>query len=573
MNISFSRRLIAVVLVLFLASLACIINTKTPTPGSHNPPNAIGDQNLSNPAAGLDSLKSYQAALTVSFSGKQNGQDSNWSTTYTLSVEPAVGTRLLQVTSTGLSDQDLLDGWVSGSYAGLLIERAGNSGPCLVQKNDGAPLDMKLEPASLLPAVTGAVASGSETILGMDADHSTFGQSAVGLPAKGTVSGDMWQAADGGVLLKYHLSAQGGPDLFGQEMQGALTWDYQLSNVNETIHVDLPENCPPGLIDAPVMDDAEVLAEQPALQEYNVNSDVKGVISFFQEKLPPLGYTLQGEPTSGEAAEPLTYTKPGWELDILMEKVSDSSTHVLVALQHTSEAAAGPTATPEATSTANPEVDLAKRLGQAMSLLSVTKDKPSPLGSFHLEVIESTPGTDKASGKVHVSQVKIKADVEGTNYYLQHIQDGKTINDGYMISGQEYDLKNGKVSQGFGLIDVDWASWSLDILMPYSIASLGPTPAGQESVDSRTADVYTLDSANANPLALSTLQSMNPFSNMVIDSATGKVWIDQQTGAMLKLTLQYTAEVKDAQGKTLATENGQIDLVVTKVGAVSVKLP
>ena len=580
MKTSLSHRLSLAALVLALSTFACIFNTKAPAAGPSNPSAGPGAQNLPEPASGLQDLKSYRAELTVSFTGTQDGNASQWTSVYTLVAEPARGTRLLSIASTGLPAESSLDGWMAGSYAGLLIERAGTWGPCEVQKNLDAPADFSFEPAGLLPPIKGAVDAGTENLQGINTSHFTFGQAAAGFPGKGTVNGEMWLAGISNYVLKYTLSAEGGPDLFGQDMQGTMRWDYQVDGIDQPIQVELPENCPPGPIEFPIMDGAEIIADQPGLQEYEIASDMTGVMAFYQGNATVMGYSLAEEynlaeqPQLGETMDRMSFIiKPGLLLNVLVEQVSADTCHVLAVLERSSAENGGQPATPAPTSTVSPQVDLAQRLGQALSLLTTTSDKPSPLGSYHLEVNESVPEQDKASGKVNVSSVKIIADVEGTNYYLQHTQDGKVINDGYMIDGQEYDLKNGQVTQGMGLIDVDWASWPLDILMPYGLASLGPTPAGQETLDGRTTDVFELDSAKGDPASVSALQSMNPFSNIAITAASGKVWLDRQTGAMLKLTLAYTGELKDAQGASLGTADGQVDLSVTQVGAVSVRLP
>ena len=573
MNSHSLRRITPMALLLVLSTLACLFNTKLPAAGTQNPSSGPGNKNLPDPSVGLDSLNAYQARLTIGFTGTQAGSSSQWTNVYSLAVEPSRGTRLMSISSTGLPADSSLDGWVAGSYAGLLIERPGTEAPCEARKNESNSSVTGIELSHLLPPVTGATDAGMQDLQGLTTQHFTFGLGAVKFPGKGKVNGEMWLAASGGYVVRYSLSADGGPDLFGQDMQGVMTWEYQLSDINGNLQIDLPEDCPPGLIDAPLMDGAQIMTDQPGVQEFEVASDVNGVMNFYQEKLAALGYTLQEEPMPDEAIGQLTFTKAGLVLNVLVEKVTDSSSHVLVTLQRSDTQSAGPTGTPEATATANPAASLAERLGKALSLLIVSSNKPSPLGSYHLELNESLPVLDKQTGKVKVSSVQITADVDGTDYYLKHTRDQQTVNDGYMIDGQEYDVKNGQISPGLGLLDVDWASWQLDILMPYEIASLGPTPKGQENVDGRSTDVFALDSANANPAALSTLQSMSLFTNMNITASSGTVWLDQETGAVLKLILDYTGEIKDAQGTTVGTAVAHIDLSVTRVGAVTVKLP
>jgi hypothetical protein len=66
------------------------------------------------------------------------------------------------------------------------------------------------------------------------------------------------------------------------------------------------------------------------------------------------------------------------------------------------------------------------------------------------------------------------------------------------------------------------------------------------------------------------------FSMMAstVTAARGQVWLDQQTGALLKASLVYEVEIKDlVSGKGIGSGAGQVELTVTQVGAVTVQLP
>jgi hypothetical protein len=52
------------------------------------------------------------------------------------------------------------------------------------------------------------------------------------------------------------------------------------------------------------------------------------------------------------------------------------------------------------------------------------------------------------------------------------------------------------------------------------------------------------------------------------------VWLDQQTGALLKANLTYEMDIKDlGTGKVLGSGTGQVEIMVTQVGSVTVQLP
>ena len=555
-------RLLPAAFLLFLATLACGSNL-------HMPVDAVGSQDLPVPSVGLGGLNAYRAVLTLGFTGVQEQTPSAWSKTYTLAVVPASGTRLLNITATGLPSGASLDGWMAGSDRGMLLTRPGAAAPCEAVKNQSGALPVLIEPAALLPPVTGARLSGEETLQGTAVRKFTFDQASLGFPGQGKLDGQMWLSVDGSYLVKYSLRAEGGPDLFGQDMTGAMTWEYQLSDINSSVQVDLPENCPPGLIDAPLIAGAEVLADEPGYLEFTVPTDFKSIAAFYRNKLASLGYIPTDGSSTSDAPSQLTFTRSELVLDLLMEKITDNSSHVLLVLSRAGPET-GTTTVP--TPTASASDNLPMRLSQAILLLSGTTQQASILPSYHFEMNEALPVVDQQTGKIKVSAVQVSADVQAANLYLKHIVDQQVVSEGYVVDDQEYALKNGQVEKAPGTVEPDWAGLQMDIVTPYSVASLGPVSQGQDSVDGRATDVIALDSSRADPAVLANVQSMSLLAGFNITSASGTAWLDQQTGALLKLILDYSAEPK-AQPGSGASVRGHIELVVSQVGRVTVKLP
>jgi hypothetical protein len=92
----------------------------------------------------------------------------------------------------------------------------------------------------------------------------------------------------------------GGPDYFGEGIEGTLTWDYTLDEVNQPLSLELPADCPPGLLDVPVMTDAADLIEMPGFTTYTTPAGLADVIAFYEEQVSTLG---------GEAANPPTISE------------------------------------------------------------------------------------------------------------------------------------------------------------------------------------------------------------------------------------------------------------------------
>jgi hypothetical protein len=193
----------------------------------------------------------------------------------------------------------------------------------------GQTLADLLEPASFLTGVLGAEAAGSETVGGVAAHHYTFDERALGELGLAQSAGELWVAAEGGYLLQYRLTTTGGADYFGQGREGSLTWDYALSDINQSLTVTLPADCPAGLLDAPVLPGAADVLSEPGLLNYTTTRTPAEVAAFYQAQLPELGW----QPADNAVVEAnlawQDFTRAGQQLT-LMALAGEAGTDVLL---------------------------------------------------------------------------------------------------------------------------------------------------------------------------------------------------------------------------------------------------
>jgi len=240
--------------------------------------------------------------------------------------------------------------------------------------------------------------------------------------------------------------------------------------------------------------------------------------------------------------------------------------------------AAKPTAKPAAQATAKPaaSADPSTRVSESLGLLMGQSDKPGALPSFHVEINDSGPTYDRQAKTVLTNAVKIKADVQGTDVHAWiEGDDGKTT-EGYVIGNDDYVVDGGQVKQdALAGVGLTWAMWQLEPVVILSLAGLGAQAAGTQAVDGRTADVFAVDMAKADPAVLAGVQA---FIGRGISVAKGKVWVDQQSGALLKTVLDYEQDLydvtsSDKNAPPVGHGSGHIDIAVSQVGKVSVSLP
>jgi hypothetical protein len=124
----------------------------------------------------------------------------------------------------------------------------------------------------------------------VQAAHHTFDERALTEAGLSKSAGELWLASEGGRLLRYRLTSSGDANYFGEGIQGAMSWDYELAQVNAPVTIELPADCPPGLVDAPMLPDAAQVERLPGLLQYETASSVQDVVAFYEKELPALGW-------------------------------------------------------------------------------------------------------------------------------------------------------------------------------------------------------------------------------------------------------------------------------------------
>ncbi|MBZ0315933.1 MAG: hypothetical protein K8L91_05910 [Anaerolineae bacterium] len=265
-----------------------------------------GPFNLMLPEAGLETLSSYRATLILTFDGTLDGQPAQWSRTYTM---------LVNETGRQLTIEKLDDGVASSVYMAEVSRtsyerRDENSCTANTVEFEGA-FAAEWEPAGFLDSVIGAEEAGADTVNEVAANHYTFDESAQGALDIADSTGELWVASDGGYLLRYTLVTTGGADYFGAGVEGTLAWDYTLSDINQPLTIELPADCPPGILDVPIMADAVDTAEFPGFTSYTTPSSIQDTVAFYQEQVSALGGQSDNPPTIADETALYGFTLNG----------------------------------------------------------------------------------------------------------------------------------------------------------------------------------------------------------------------------------------------------------------------
>jgi hypothetical protein len=188
-----------------------------------------------------------------------------------------------------------------------------------------------------------------------------------------------------------------------------------------------------------------------------------------------------------------------------------------------------------------------------------------------MELTLDTPVLGDDGVTVTNETTQISADVAGSSIHIVQLDPGATATkEGYIIGETEYKMVDGARQETNGMIALGWAMWPLKVVIPYAWSVNWAEKTGTDTIDGRSADVYTFDSANA-PADVQAY--MNAADTTGTTTASGTVWIDQETGAMLKLDMTYGENLSDNDGKVVGTGTGTIKLELSKVNQTTVVEP
>lgn len=317
MKTSFSKRwtMLLFLLILSLVLSACGTRTDAPPAEETGDPAAVsqipgavmvqgevafgpGAFVFPEPNAGLAELSSYKSTLMLSFDGTHDGQAEQWSKIYVMLSTKEPAARQFAIEKTG--DNSDPDAVFMAEVDGAAYEQRGESACNANVIDEERSLGNTWEPAGFLTGVFGADEAGSETVNEIAASHYTFDQRALGQDGLTESTGEMWVASDGGYIIKYLLTTKGDATYFGEGIEGALTWDYELTDVNQPVAFVLPDNCPAGMVDAPLLPDAANILNMPSILAYDTSTSLTEAAAFYQEQIPNLGWTLIGAPATAE---------------------------------------------------------------------------------------------------------------------------------------------------------------------------------------------------------------------------------------------------------------------------------
>lgn len=284
-----------------------------------------GDFILPDPGVGLDALISYRATLTTSFDGVDADGPSRWTRTRVMTHAAASGETSLATEVSG--DLPPADPSFEAETDGVAYAVRADL-RCVGKTIDPADnLRARAEPALILSGLVGAEAAGPEAVDGIEASVYTFDERALGLAGGVTsASGEVWVATGGGYVARYTMRLEAEEDFFGQSTIGTMSLEYALTSVGGPLTIELPTDCPPGLIDAPVMPNAVDVVDVPGMLTFTTSASLVDVVAFYQAAGRERGWDLPAAPTIAGDSALLEYVNGERRITLIATRRSDTTT-------------------------------------------------------------------------------------------------------------------------------------------------------------------------------------------------------------------------------------------------------
>jgi hypothetical protein len=543
-----------VIALAMMVGMSCIINAGS---GGGTPGTWISDS-----FAKIGALAHYRADVTISIKATASGETVDQTEKYSLAVWSAEKAEFESVDSIGEDGQEILLTVGTVDKAGYVL-LGGNSG-CQTFWDEA---NIRIDPGDLsryLYAVKPGASTGDETIGGIAAH--VYSVNSDYLSFKDVkASGKVWIAANGGYLVKYHIELSGGGTLFGEGATGIRTVDYELSDVNSGAPVAYPGDCLPVLTDIPATDDAQDVVRMPGSLRYLSASTPDTVQAFYEKFFTAKSWSELNAVALPDGEKDLLFTEPATDRQAtLMLQPQTGGTGVRVL---TAGGASAPVPTPTSgTPGENPNLPPSVRVITSLSKLFGTGTEAGSLPSFTLAASESMPSVSGAN-----TTTSMQAEVQGTNVHYV-LDSGGTKTEAYLFEGKEYQVVGGKAQPGEALLGATWTLWQLDPLTILSAAGMaGPKAEAGTMLEGRQVDVYSVDNTALGGEGQDSSFGLLPY---IITSIQGAIWIDRETGALLKADLQFEAAVrKPGESTPSAHGKGEFHLAVTQIGKTTVSLP
>jgi len=343
-------RLTALILVWILTSLGCSVFTRsagqggpapTAIPDGQSRPNAtpaLPSQGQPSPLpssaitpslspTGLDALDRYRILFQMSVGGKNdNGEDKTGKLEILQEVDKTAQSEHLNYHAEGVAVRgkvNTFDLYKRQEQVYIVIPEGQPNAICAGFAGNSIDLSAfaPLTPETLVGSTqdNSTLLQKGEVVDGVMADHYQFTAAALAKSGFQNGQGDYWVAQPEGYVLRLTGQASGKNTVFGQVLDGQITWSYWVKPIEEPLAIQAPASCAgqqpaAGL---PVPENATGKGGFASITTFRSPDPPRVVADFYRQQLAALGW----EKTADEAVDSLVqmqFSKAGKALKVVI---------------------------------------------------------------------------------------------------------------------------------------------------------------------------------------------------------------------------------------------------------------
>ena len=287
---------------------------------------------LSNVTEGLSGLDSYATTFSMSFEGAEAGQPKSWTWVMEESYRKEPPAKRTAFTGTGIDAADT-GGFETIEVDGKTYSIFGDI--CTSGESENAPdATATFAPSDIIGGFRSSQFVGAETVNGVPAKHYVVDESGISVLGYSDAKAEAWIADSGNFVVKYTFQATGKDTFFStsQDAEGTIRWVYEVTNVNQPVDIQAPEDCGGAPEDVPIMADAQDMSSFGDLTTYTSPSALGDVVAFYKAEMPNNGWSEDASSGSfsTNTFTTLSFTKEGRTASITITYDQASGTTVLI---------------------------------------------------------------------------------------------------------------------------------------------------------------------------------------------------------------------------------------------------
>ena len=283
------------------------------------------EADLGSVSEGLDTLTSYKSVLDMRFIGKNaDGEEAekSWTMEEEFTSDPAAQHITMTSSESTAGQTPVVTAWemyTIGQTSYMISTDAAGTETCIsISSGDTTPPTQSAGP-DMWGNVSGARYRGTETVNGVRAKHYTWKEGWMVTYGYTAGQGETWVAVDGGYVVRQKVEATGkGVFLAGTDEEGTTSWQWDLTDANESFEIVPPEGCESAATGIPIMADATEQATFGDTISYTSPSAFADVVAFYKDEMPKAGWEASGTPFEMEGFATLEYKKEGSTASVMV---------------------------------------------------------------------------------------------------------------------------------------------------------------------------------------------------------------------------------------------------------------